>query len=79
MRGTSRDGIYDKEAWCPFYRGTRNKLAICCEGPYRRSALQLTFYSREAFDKHRAQYCNTADCVKCRVYESINRQYEKGE
>ena len=71
------DRLYDRDAFCPFYRGTRGKTSILCEGPIARSWITLTLKNRKAFDSYRSSRCNTKDCEECPVYKIANEKYEE--
>ena len=75
--GGRKENLFDMGAYCPFWRGTRNHTTICCEGPYTRSSVCVTFSTRRAFDLHRRTYCYGKGCESCRIYESVIKQYEE--
>ena len=70
-----RDNLYDKSAYCPFWKGTRNRT-IYCEGPYKRTGVGLAFAKKAEFDRHRREYCYSQGCERCRVYRCVMEQYE---
>lgn len=77
--GKGKDNVFDMGAYCPFWRGTKNKSTICCEGPYKRTSICTTFATKRDFDMHRQQYCYGKNCENCRVYACVMEQYEEKE
>lgn len=74
MRG---DNKYDKDIFCPFFKGTK-KMTIKCEGPYKSTAyVQMTYYRLGRMERHIEQYCKTANCEKCRVYRAAMEKYDE--
>ena len=71
----SRDNAYDKEAVCPFYRGTKDKQTILCEGPFDGSYIGLTIMERQLFDCQRKSYCN-GEFRRCEIYRMVREKYE---
>lgn len=75
--GQRSEALFDRDIYCPFYKGTEGGRVIKCEGPYPNTALRLTLSGKRKFDQYRDRYCNTRYCEKCRVYRCIMMKYEE--
>ncbi|MBQ9342799.1 MAG: hypothetical protein IJT99_01245 [Clostridia bacterium] len=71
----SKDHLYDREAICPFYRGTKEKQTILCEGPFDGSYLGLTIPEQQLFDCQRKNYCN-GNYRCCEIYRMVTEKYK---
>jgi len=69
-----RDNLYDREARCPFYHGTRG-LTVICEGPFAGSSLALTMRSRRLFERQLKTFC-CDQYERCEVCRLVRQQYE---
>lgn len=69
------DNLYDREVFCPFYKGTR-KYTIICEGPYKGTTFHLVLRGKERMLMHLQIYCCGKGCEKCLVYRAANHKYE---
>lgn len=76
--GRNDKGI-NQDAFCPFFRGTKGRTTILCEGPIRRTWLALTLKSEPAMARYMETYCNTKGCAECRVYKCAMEKYEEPE
>ena len=71
------DNLYDRDVFCPFYKGTERDRTIKCEGPYDRTVVRMTLNGKRRFDAHRHAYCNSRECEKCRIYQCVMKKYEE--
>lgn len=70
-------GRYEREAFCPFFRGIKGKSTIQCEGPIHKTWISLTFKSEAARSSYFNKYCSEKACAECRVYQAANEKYEE--
>ncbi len=70
-----RDHVYDKTARCPFYRGTRGRNTILCEGPFDGSYIGMNITNKDLFACQVGNYCG-GDYAKCEIYRMVAEKYK---
>lgn len=77
--GKTLDNLYDKNVFCPFYKGTENKQVIKCEGPIKGTTVRLSFSRKDRMDEYMETYCYEKKCWECRIYEAADAKYGEEE
>ena len=69
--------VYDKRAYCPFWKGTEHSQVIRCEGPVAGTIVRIGFPGKKKFAAYLDAYCTSQACEKCRMYQCAMRKYEE--
>lgn len=75
--GKCMDNRYDRNIYCPFYKGTERNIVICCEGPVKNTKIRLGFSRPKYCKDYLEKYCYGKTCEGCRVYQCANAKYEE--
>ena len=71
------DNRYDKNVFCPFYKGTEGGQTIRCESPITGTVIRLGFSRRSKCKEYIENFCYEKTCAGCPIYQCTNAKYEE--